>query len=142
MDANFSSAAAALAGATIGGMASLGSSWVTQWVQLRDKNKEIEHSRREALYTEFINEATRLFADALSHEKDEVTDMVRLYALVARMRLMAPEAVVLAAERTMRQIIETYLAPNRTLKELQVLAANGGMEFLIEFSEACRADLG
>jgi hypothetical protein len=142
MDQNFSSAAAALAGATIGGMASLGSSWVTQWVQLRDKNREIEHSRREALYSEFITEAARLFGDALSHEKDEVTDMVRLYALVARMRLIAPEAVVLAAEHTLRQIIDTYLAPNLTLKELQAVVARGGTEFLIEFSEACRRDLG
>lgn len=91
--------------------------------------RERERARRETLYTDFINEASRLYGDALSHEKDEVTDLVLLYALIARMRLMASTHVVAAAEQTMNAIISSYLAPNKNLHELQALAAEGGMNF-------------
>src|SRR5262249_54091663 len=109
--------------------------------QLRDKHREAERDRRERLFNEFIAEAARLFADALSHEKDDVTDMVKLYSLAAHMRLVASSRVIAAAESTMRTIAETYQAPNRTLREMHELAREGGMNFLVEFSEACRDDL-
>ena len=141
MNANLVSAATALAGALIGGLASLGSSWVTQWVQLREKGRDIRRARHEALYTDFINEASRLFGDALSHEKDDVTDLVLLYAIIARLKLIASPAVVAAAEKTLNAIIETYLAPNRTLHEVRLLASEGGMNVLSDFSEACRIEL-
>jgi hypothetical protein len=142
MDSNFASAASALAGAVVGGMASLGSSWVTQWIQVRDRNAAADRARREALFAEFIDEASRLYGDALSHEKDDVSDLVRLYALVARIRLVASDGVVHAAEGTMSAIIETYLAPNRSLHELSVRAGAGDLNFLLDFGVACRAELG
>jgi len=142
MNPNLAGAASALAGATIGGLASFGGSLMTQWLQLRDKNLENNRAQREALFSEFINEAARLFGDALSHEKDDVTDLVRLYAIVARIRLVASPPVVQAAEKTMDAIIEAYLAPNRSLHELRTLAAEGQMDFLLGFGEACRAELG
>jgi len=142
MNPNLAGAAAALAGATIGGLASFGGSLMTQWLQLRDKNLENNRAQREALFTEFINEASRLFGDALSYEKDDVTDLVMLYAITARIRLVASAAVVQAAEKTMGTIIETYLAPNLSLHELHTLAAEGRMDFLLAFGEACRAELG
>ena len=97
MSSTLISALAALAGALIGGLASLGSSWLTQWVQLRARDRERDRARREALFSDFINEASRLYGDALSHEKDDVVDMVRLYALVARIRLISSIGVVASA---------------------------------------------
>ena len=67
--------------------------------------------------------------------------MVGLYAMVGRMRLVSPRTVVAAAENVIEHIIETYLAPNRTLHELRIYMQEGRMDFLVEFSEACRADL-
>jgi hypothetical protein len=142
MDTSLVSGAAALAGAAIGGLASFFSSWMTQTVQLRDGNLERERSRREALFSEFIQEASRLYADALSHEKDDVCDLVQLYALVGRMRLAATAPVVQAAEDTMNVVIDTYLKPNRTLHELRQSLREGNMNFLLDFGEACRAELG
>ena len=40
----------------------------------------------------------------------------------------------------MDTITATYLAPNRDLRELRMLAKEGGMNFLLEFGEACRTD--
>ena len=67
--------------------------------------------------------------------------IILLYALVGRMRLVSAQAVIDAAVRVEYNILETYLGPNRTLHELRDFARKGGMNFLTEFSKACRDDL-
>ena len=141
MDQSLLTALAALAGALIGGLASLGSSWLTQSIQQRARNREQDRVRREALFTDFINEASRLYGDALSHEKDDVLDMVGLYAIVGRIRLISCDRVVKAAEKTMDSIIDAYLGPNKALHELRAMMMEGKMDFLVEFSEAGRYEL-
>jgi hypothetical protein len=137
------SAFAALAGALIGGLTSFGTSWFTQQAQLRHAHREAERAKLEALYNDFITEAARLFGDSLTHQTEDITSMVRLYALVGRMRLVSARAVIDAAVRIEDKIIETYLGPNRSLHELREVAGKGkgGMNFLTDFSEACREDL-
>ncbi len=141
MDAAYISAFTGLAGMTLGGVMSFSTSWITQRAQTREKQVESARTKREELFKEFIVEASRLYGDALSHEKDEVGDLVQLYALVARMRLHTSRSVVVAAEKAVDAIIETYLSPNRSLHEIRTLARSGGMNFLEEFSEACRTEL-
>ena len=141
MNPSLLSALAALAGALIGGVASLGSSWLTQSIQQRARSREHNRVRREALFTDFINEASRLYGDALSHEKDDVLDMVGLYSIVGRIRLISCERVVTSSEKTLDSIVETYLAPNKTLHELRTMMVEGKMDFLVEFSEAARYEL-
>jgi len=142
MDAAFISALSALGGATIGGLASFGSSWLTQRTQLRFSQHEAVKAKREALYAEFVDETSRLYGDALGHQKDEVTDLVKIYALIGRIRLVSPRPVITAAERIMDAISKTYLGPNRTLHEVMDDFHRGGSDFLAEFGEACRQDLG
>ena len=141
MDAAYVSAFFGLAGASIGGLTSFLTTWLTQQTQLREKHREVENAKRQELFNDFVVEASRLYGDALSHEKDDVTDMVQLYALVAKMRLWASRPVVIAAEHAMNAIVETYLEPNRSLHEIRTLAMEGRMNFLLEFGEACRAEL-
>jgi hypothetical protein len=141
MNPTLLSALAALAGALIGGLASLGSSWLTQSIQQREQHRGHDRTRREALFTDFINEASRLYGDALSHEKDDVLDIVQLYAIVGRIRLISCDRVVTSAEKTMDSIIDSYLAPNKTLHELRAMMVEGRMDFLVEFSEAARYEL-
>ena len=141
MDAAYVSALFGLAGMTLGGTMSFMTSWITQQTQLREKRREAEQAVRQELFNSFIAEASRLYGDALSHEKDDVTDLVQLYALLARMRLLASTAVVSAAELALDAIISTYLAPNRTLHDIRDLARRGEMNFLQPFGEACRREL-
>ena len=141
MDAASISALSALGGATIGGLASFGSSWLTQRTQLRFGRLEAMTAKREALYAEFVDEASRLYGDALGHQKDEVADLVKIYALIGRIRLVSPRPVVTAAERTFDTITEAYLGPNRTMHEVLDDVRQRGFHFLIEFGEACRQDL-
>jgi len=51
-------------------------SWATQRAQVCHAHREAERARLEAIYNEFITGSARLFADALSHQKDDVADMV------------------------------------------------------------------
>ena len=141
MHPDYVSAFAALAGALIGGLTSFATSWLTQRAQLLSAHREAEKAKLEALYTDFIAEAARLFGDALSHQTDDPTAMVRLYAMVGRMRLISDRAVVDAATRVEDTLAETYLGPTRTLRETMEFAHKGGMNFLTEFSEAARKDL-
>src|SRR5262245_29786838 len=120
-------ALAGLVGVAIGSLTSFVTSWVIQRAQLHDKHPEHEKAKRESLFTEFIAEAARLYGDALSHEKDDVTDLVKLYALVAQMRLRSSARIVAEAERTMDAITAAYLEPNRTLHEMHAFAQQGGL---------------
>lgn len=131
-----------LLGATIGGVTSITTAWLTQRTERRENYRHAERAKREALYGDFISEASRLYGDALSHEKDDVTDLVQLYAIIGKLRLLTGREVVTAAEVALDVITATYLAPNRDLRELRTLAHEGGMNFLLEFGEACRRDLG
>ena len=141
MDPAYASAFSALAGAAIGGLASFSTSWVTQRTQIRHTQSEAERARLEVLYSEFIAESARLLGDALSHQKDDIADMVGLYALVGRMRLVSSPAVVAAADQIILGIIATYQGPNLALHEMQEYVRAGRMNYLVEFGDAARADL-
>ena len=141
VDTAYISAFSALGGAVIGGLTSFGSSWLTQRTQLRFSHDEAIKARREELYVEFVDEAARLYGDALGHQKDDAADLCKLFALLGRITLVSPRPVVTAAERTFDTIIETYLGPNRTMHEVLDDVHQGGFNFLIEFGEACRQDL-
>ncbi len=142
MDAAFISAFFGLGGAVVGGLTSFLTTWLTQRNQINDRHREAMRAARYELFRGFIAEASRLYGDALSHEKDDVADLVQLYALIAHLRLLSSPAVVVAAEKVLDAIIETYLAPNRTLQEMRSLAQAGDMNFLLEFGKACRMELG
>ena len=141
MNPAYISALSALAGAIIGGLASFGTSWITQRTQLRHAHREAEKAKLEALYNDFITEATRLLADSLTHQTEDVANQVRLYAMVGRMRLISDRPVIDAAVRVEDTIIEHYLGPNLSLQQVMDYAHGGGRDFLTEFSEACRKDL-
>jgi hypothetical protein len=141
LDTAYISAFSALAGAAIGGMTSFATSWSTLRAQLRSARREAERNKMEALYSDFISEASRLFGDALSHQKEEIADLVRLSAMIGHMRLISDRAVIDAAERVSDTIIETYLGPNRNLRELRTFLRDGGINVMIEFGEACRQEL-
>lgn len=140
MDPAYVSTLAALLGSLIGGSTSFLTAWFLQRSQARVRHDEADRSRREAVYGAFIKEASRLYGDALSHEKDDVMDLVDLYALVNQMRLFSSRDVVACAERTIATIVDTYLAPNIALSAMARYADGGGMNPLQAFGEACRRE--
>ena len=141
MDTAYFSAIVGLAGAAIGSFSSFATTWITQRTQLRETTRQAAASHREKLYSDFITEASRLYADAVGHQREDVGQFVALYALVSRMRLIASPAVITSAEHVMKSIIDMYQAPNRSLRELHLFAHQANVEPLLDFSEQCREDL-
>jgi hypothetical protein len=141
MNSAYISAIAALAGSGIGAVASFATTWLTQDAQERTRRVAQRVTRREHLYCEFIEEASRLFTDALTHELDDPSKFVRLYAMVGRLRLLAPANVIASAEQVMQRIVETYYLPNRDFSNPEEKPRED-IDMLRAFSEACRQDLG
>ena len=141
MDAAYISTMAALAGSAIGALASFATTWVTQYSQTRATLRMQDRARREALYSEFIREASKLFADAFEHELDDPAKLVHLYAIVNTLRLFAQPQTIHEAERVMHQIGATYFAPNKELRLFADITPSGELDPLYGFSNACREEL-
>jgi hypothetical protein len=141
MDPAYFSAFAALAGSMIGGLTSLTASWLTQHVQFSAQQRASDLKRRQELYNNFIEEASRWYADAFVHNEAEVANLVNLYALVSRMRVLSSPRIVKNADRVVRVIIQTYLAPNKTFRDVEEILDNDAMNPLREFSNACREEM-
>ena len=137
MDASVITGLAALAGSAIGGLTSLGTSWLTNNAQARAKHRAQDKLRRQDLYKQFIEEASVLYGDALTHEAPELSKLVGLYAKVSRMRILSAETVLESAEQVVQAVVDAYLGPNHTLAELHDLI-DSHMDPLKAFSEACR----
>jgi hypothetical protein len=63
VDPVYITAISALGGATIGGLTSFLGSWLTQRTQLRFTHHTAIKANREALYAEFVDEASRLYGE-------------------------------------------------------------------------------
>ncbi len=141
MNGAYISAIAALAGSGIGAVASFATTWLTQDAQSRAQRLAQAMTRRERPYGEFIEEASRLFTDAITHQLDDPSKFVRLYALVGRLGLCAPANVIAKAEEVMQHILHTYRLPNRDFSNPEDRQQDE-VDVLRAFSEACREDLG
>ena len=119
MDTAYISAFAALAGTAIGGLASFATSWVTQQAQTRAQRRAAERDARAALFGRFLDEAAKLYADALQNRRDDTSALIGIYALTNRIRLISSQPVVEAADSVARIIVDAYLAPNITMAEMR-----------------------
>jgi hypothetical protein len=142
MDTAYISALSALAGSAIGALSSLATTWLTQNAQSRLAHLNQQRAKREALYTEFIDEASRLFTDALSHEMEDLSKMVHLYSIVNKIRLFASPEIVARTKEVMEAIIAAYYAPSRKFTRAEEIISHSELDPLQGFSESCRAEMG
>lgn len=131
---------AALAGAAIGGLTSVFASWLAQHAQARAQWITHDKLRRQELYKEFIEAASKCYVHALQHDEADIPALVELYVRVGRMRILSSLNVVESAELVARTIIDIYLAPNKTFLELREMVKDGTIDILRDFSETCRAE--
>jgi hypothetical protein len=132
---------AALSGTAVGSLAPVLSNYVLQRSATERDLLNRRLGQRESLYSDFIKEASRLYTDAMIHELDDLNDIVSLYALVSRIRLLASEPVVRAAEDFVKLIVQHYGDPNLTLEEIRTAALSQRADPLDIFSFACRREL-
>jgi hypothetical protein len=145
VDTAYISAIAALSGSIIGGLTSLAASWVSQNAQARTQMLLESKSRRQELYKAFIEEASKLYGDALISAEDhaDVSKFAGLYVVLSQMRILSSQAVVENAEKIIKAIAREYFEPNRTLREIYGKSheLDDELDIMRDFSEACREDL-
>jgi len=141
MDAAYISAFAALAGTAVGGLTSFATSWITQQAQARAQRLAAERETRAALFGRFLDEAAKLYSDALQSRRDDLTGLIGIYALTNRIRLVSSPQVVEAADTVCRIIVDAYLAPNMSMAEMRANWIDRHVDPLRDFSEACRQEL-
>jgi hypothetical protein len=138
VDASIISALAALTGATVGGLTSGIANWLNHRSQLRAQWILHEKTRRQILYRDFIEEASKCYIDALQHADADIPGLVGLYAKLSKMRALSSKPVVHCAEDVARKILDTYLEPDKSFVELREMAIDGTIDLLQGFSDACR----
>jgi hypothetical protein len=136
--------ATALTGSLLGASASIVTTWISQRTQSVRAHLEWKLRERESLYKEFIAEASRLAIDALTHSMERPDQIMALYAVLSRIRLMSGDEVVCHGETCCRRIIELYGQPNLTTDQLRAAVVADRVEELDPlkaFSNACRNEL-
>lgn len=141
MTASFESALAALAGSMIGGLTTLAVTWMTQRAQVRAALTARDHTARQELYKQFIEEASKLYGDALMHSAVDIPRLIDAYALINRMRVISPSGIVDKAETALRTIVDIYFSPNKTIAELHEETNRDKLDLLSDFSSVAREEL-
>lgn len=140
MNAATISALSALAGSAIGALASLLTTWMTQHFQDRTQRLAQTVARRERLYGDFIDEASRVYADALTHRLEDASKLVGLYAIRSKLVLFAAPGIIEAADRVMEGIVAAYRGTPLDLAGIETIGRDR-LDLLRGFAQACRTDL-
>ncbi|HEY3963297.1 MAG TPA: hypothetical protein VGM05_01990 [Planctomycetaceae bacterium] len=141
MDSALVTAIAAGLGSMAGASATIVTTLLTQRTQMIRANAEWQLGVRESLYGEFITEASRLSVDALVHSLDHPEQLVALYGILSRIRLVAGADVLKSAEVCCRRIVEGFRQPNMTSDQIRKTFDANEFDPLKEFSAACRGEL-
>ena len=144
MESTVVTATAAALGSLVGASASIATTWIKQRTETARANSEWKLREREALYKEFIKEASHLTIDALANSLDRPDQLMALYGILSCIRLMSGEEVVCQGEACCRRIIELYGRPNLTTDQIRAAVEAHHLDDidpLKEFSAACRKEL-
>jgi hypothetical protein len=140
MDPALITALAAVAGSIVGGLASFATTFFTQRYQARRDLLSRDAANREELYSQFIKETTNQYIDSLDKTLENPVALIGVYSLIGRIRLIAGDKVLLAAEQIADSIVDSYNRPPTTFEDVYKLARESTVDPLREFTEACREE--
>jgi hypothetical protein len=142
MDLAYVSALSALAGSIVGGLTSGCTTWLSMHWQARVGRRTADLGRRQELFKDFIGAASNAYADALVNTQPRIQEIVALWAMVSRMRVLCSATTALAAEKVMRLITDVSFQPPKDGAALRDLMTNGmNSDPLKAFSEAAREEV-
>jgi hypothetical protein len=142
MNIAYLTALSALAGSIVGGL----TSGITTWLSLRSAERAGRRAahlaRRQELFRDFIVAASNAYSHALLSDKPQIQEIVALYAMIGQMRISSSLKIVACADKIMRQTLDTYSQPNKTILQLHDLMKDEAIvDPLKEFSELAREEL-
>ena len=100
-----------------------------------------EASHREQLFTEFIDQASKIYAEGILQARlDDPAKLVPVYACINKLRLFCKvEQSIEAAQSVLERIVETSKSPPSALEAGKARIANH--DILRTFADCCRAEL-
>jgi len=140
IDASLISGIAALAGAAIGGFTSATAAWFTQRAVAKAQWLSGENLRRQDIYRDFIEIASKCYIHALQHDAPDVSGLVGLYTHISRMRVLSSAEIVERAEVVAQRILDTYTEPDKDFLALRTMVRHHAIDLLHDFSKACRSE--
>jgi ferredoxin-NADP reductase len=140
MDGGYASALAALAGSSIGALASFATTWLNQSYQNRIQRHSNERARREKLFGDFINEAAAAYTDAMVNNLENPSGLVNLYAIKSRISLFSNEEVLLEADKVMQAITRKYYGEKTKYSEMNPDTVTQ-FDLLRDFTKSCRKEI-
>src|ERR1700730_2498389 len=142
MDIAYVSALSALAGSVVGGLTSGITTWLGLRAQARAGQLARNKSQREDLYRDFIVAASQAYGNAVVSNEPQIQELVALYAMISRMRILSSPTIVACVDKIMHATIDTYFAPNKTIRELyESVESRSAFDPLKDFSEMAREEL-
>jgi len=141
MEATIITAVAAAGGSLVGAAATIVATWITQRAQTVHAQREETLRHREAMYGEYITEASRLAVEAVSRSLERPDTFVKLYGITGRIRLVASDPVLAAAEACILEIVDVYAKPNMTVEQIRLAVERDRLDPIRDFSVACRKEL-
>ena len=133
-------ALAAVGGSCAGALGPVLSAYLIQRGTERRTSTDHDIAQRQLLYSEFIKEASALYARSLTTQLEDLDGLIALSALMGRIHLLASDAVVAEAELSVMSIVKQFGEPNIKLEDLRKAMPLAAQPFS-GFSLACRAEL-
>ena len=131
-------ALAAILGSAVGGLSTFTTTFFSQRAASRRDLVTKELAHREMLYADLMKEATNLLIDSIERTLDKPTNLIALYSLASRIRLVSSEKVVLEADKVIETIIESYSSAPTTFQEVHDHHVKNNSNPLQAFAKACR----
>ena len=140
MDGAYISALAALAGSSIGGLATFATTWLNQSYQHKIQRHSNERARREKLFGDFMHEAASAHSDSMVNKLNDPSGLVNLYSLKSRMSLFSGEDVLQEADKVLQAIIDRYFVDEIKFTDIGASAMKE-LDLLRGFTRACKEEI-
>ena len=112
MDPAYLSGLAIFLGSVVGALSSLASTWLSKAREDRALRASANKLGRQKLYAQFVDEASKLYLDALIRDQADPSALVSIYALISKMRMASDSGVIENAENVVATVLNTYSQPN------------------------------
>jgi HAMP domain-containing protein len=141
MDHVSGSAIAALTGSAIGGLTPILSAYLIQRGLTERETISRELAERQTLYSNFIDYAMKIYVTAITSKLENLDELVGLYSLISRIRLVATDEVIKAAEAFASSVLQRFDEPAKSVDDLRVETTKEHLDPLHDFSRRCREEL-
>ena len=138
LPSNILTAFAAIAGSAVGGLSTFATTFFSQRAASRRDSVTKGLAHREVLYADLMKEATNLLVDSIDRTLDKPANLIALYSLASRIRLVSSEEVVLEADKVIETVIESYSSAPTTFQEIHDQHVKNNSNPLHAFAQACR----